>query len=180
MREIYQEIYSKNLANYGRADKDRCPGVRLFPQYRHWLKGLIIDMGSGTGDTVRAMRQAGYQVDGMDQVSLDNGMLVGDITVSTPLLEEYDTAVCIDVMEHISDEDLTGLMMNLQKCQRQVITVYSGSNLAVVNGKRVELHINQKPMAVWDRLIKAAFIIKETIRIKSTQTLYLCETLVRP
>jgi len=104
----------------------------------------MFDFGSGSGDTVAAIRKAGFEAIGMDQVDLDNGMLVGDITA--PLEgHEFRTAVCIDVFEHILDEGLEGLIANMKKAERQVIGVSSELSKNTGPGGEV-LHINIKTL----------------------------------
>ena len=39
----YQQIYTDEDW-YGNAHIGRCPGNRLYPQYKSWLKGKILDV----------------------------------------------------------------------------------------------------------------------------------------
>ena len=51
------------------------------------------------------MRDDIHEADGIDQIDLDNGMLVGSII--EPLdLSKYLTSACIDVFEHLYDDEL--------------------------------------------------------------------------
>ena len=168
-QQAYQHLYTKT--RYGKASKNACPGFRYLPQYEDWLIGSVFDFGSGSGDTVAAIRKAGFEAIGMDQVDLDNGMLVGDITA--PLEgHEFRTAVCIDVFEHILDEGLEGLIANMKKAERQVIGV--SSELSKNTGPDGEvLHINIKTLPEWVAFLERDFVIHKTINQGPKRCLYL-------
>jgi len=172
-RNLYQRLYEDPNINYGRAADDRCPGTRYFPKYRYWLHGRVIDLGCGTGDTVSLLRQNGYEADGIDQVSLDNGMKVGDIT--QPLdLADYGTAVCIDVLEHIPDKQLAGLWANLVSVFHQVLTTYSGPSHEI--GYPQNLHPNIKTPSEWMEVIAARLTIRGRLELRRKRWLWFCES----
>jgi hypothetical protein len=150
---LYQEIYELPDCNYGRADKNRCPGARFFPLYRHWIKGPVFDFGSGTGDTVKLLRKFGYVADGMDQIQWPTGMRCGDICQPLPEGIPYKTALCIDVVEHVSDADLKGLYQNLARAERQIVAIHCGPALQKgvtgADNRPIDLHINIKSVNGW-------------------------------
>jgi len=146
MQELYQHLYEDPMLCYGQAGMRRCPGVRFYPEYKDYLKGRVFDFGSGTGDTVRYLRNEGWDAEGMDQVSLDNGMLVGNIC-EPQTVEGFDTAICIDVFEHILDDELRVLMENMKQMSRQIISVHTGPGRE--RGCKTDLHINRKSFKAW-------------------------------
>lgn len=168
---FYQELYEDPALQYGSAAHGRCPGVRSLPLYRHWLIGSVIDLGCGTGDTVRALRDEGVVADGLDQVNLPNAMRVGDITA--PLdLGAYRSAICLDVLEHIDDSCLEGLLENLAQVERQVVTVHIGS--AREAGRGVELHINRKSFGQWEAVLDARLDVCRMTTLDRRRMLFLC------
>lgn len=158
LQELYQHLYEDPMLCYGQAGMRRCPGVRFYPEYQDYLKGRIFDFGSGTGDTVRHLRSEGWDAEGMDQVSLDNGMLVGNIC-EPQNIEGFDTAICIDVFEHILDDELRVLMKNMKQCERQIISVHTGPGRE--RGCKIDLHINRKSFDAWKMFLGKMFTIIE-------------------
>lgn len=124
----------------------------MFQYYRPWLWSKVIDLGCGTGDTVALMRRDGFAADGIDQVYLENGMRVGDITKALDL-SEYHTATCFDVLEHISDPGVARILENMRQTEQQVISVDTGSSVVEGFG---ELHVNRKTVAQWQAMIAGA------------------------
>lgn len=170
MRNVYEKLYNDPNLRYGQAKHDRCPGVRYYPLYRYWLKGSVIDLGCGTGDTVELLRSEGFRCTGIDQINTGKLLAMGDIT--EPLeIELIGTSLALDVFEHLPDSKLTGLINNMEKTERQVITVHSGSHK--VHG--VELHVNQKTKQEWTKFISKHFLIADIIELeKDLRFLYLC------
>jgi hypothetical protein len=164
----YQEIYDKTPW-YGNAAIGRCPGVRLLPKYQHWISGKVLDLGSGRGHTVEAIHKLGFDCDGIDMISCHPDMKSGDITKPLDMLE-YGTAICIDVVEHIPDGPLEGLMKNMAQVDRCVFSIHKGSS--VHNGK--ELHVNRKLFSTWRPILRKYFDIVEEVRIHENQSLFIC------
>lgn len=170
--ELYQKLYDNKERHYGVAAYNRCPGVRHIPRYKHWLRGNIIDIGCGTGDTVNAVRALGFVCSGIDQISNNPDMIVGDVTIPIEGIDKFDTAVCMDVVEHILDGELKGMFDNLSKVKRQVISIHNGPS---TEGHGIELHVNRKPFEDWRNILSLTFNIKEEIELQKVQHLYLCE-----
>lgn len=170
-KELYQQLYEDSNLNYGRASYGRCPGVRFIPYYFSWLENNIIDLGCGTGDTVKELKYKGFNIDGIDQIKLNNNMESGDITLEKDL-SKYNTALCIDVFEHLPDSKLIQLIKNMSTCKKQVISVFSGSSKEI--GYDQELHINIKSLEEWQDFINKYLNIQKIIDISINRQLYLC------
>jgi len=163
----FQKIYEESDW-YGNANKGRCPSVRLLPHYEKYLKESNVELGCGRGHLVDLLRSKGYNCDGYDQIDLGNKMNVADIT--KPIKLSGDTVICIDVIEHISDLDLTGLYDNFRKFTTQVFSIHNGPS--PYNG--TDLHINRKPFREWDLIIKKeGFSILYETKIHDRQKLYI-------
>lgn len=169
MKQLYQDIYTK-LGWYGDATQGFCPGVRFIPYYEHHLMSPIIDLGCGRGHTVRKLREKWFDAYGIDFIDLNNEMEVGDITL--PLdMKKYNTALCIDVFEHLDDNQVRQVLLNMSQTQRQVISVTNNSSKHL--GK--ELHINIKSFDTWAYFISEYLNIKTIVPIKEFTMLFLCE-----
>ena len=130
----------------------------------------IIDLGCGTGETMLALREKGFEVHGADWVHLPVPRKVCDITEPMDL-SKYRTSICLDVYEHIVDEKLIGLIRNMQQTQRQVITV-----CCVLSKKpkhNIELHTNIKTPDAWTKFLSKYFDIVEVISLNAIRYVYL-------
>lgn len=165
MKELYERIY--NTTSYGDIKGGRCPAIDYLPSYLKFMQGKIVDWGCGRGLAVERFREMGFEAIGVDQVDLANNMLISDIT--EPLKIKHDTAICIDVLEHIINAE--GVLKNLSQANRAVISVHNGSS----KHRGIELHINRKSFKEWAKLIRKYFTIKERIPVHRFTMLYLCE-----
>jgi hypothetical protein len=173
-KPLYQQIYDQRHENhYGVARYGHCMWIKLFPHYKKWLQSPIIDFGCGTGEEVVFLREQGFDCLGVDQVSLDNGMMVGDIS-KKGRYSQYNTALCVEVFEHLTNGQIKGLLENMQQCRRQIITIANDTSTMEVDGEVHELHINQKPFKTWRAILMDYFDIIETIAQKDERRIYLC------
>ena len=167
-KDIYQDIYD-TLRWYGDASKGRCPGVRLLPHYQPWIIPKAIDLGCGRGHTVKAIRELGLDCDGIDQVDLGNDMMVGSIMVDLDM-SSYNTAICIDVIEHLEDDQVEKLFCNMAKVKRQIFAIHNGKGTE----KGTVLHVNRKNFADWDKVVENHFQVLDKIVEHKRQVLYIC------
>ena len=170
-KNLYQNIYDENPW-YGNADEDRCPGVRLLPEYRDWLVGPVIDLGCGRGHVVEALIEAGLEAEGIDQIVCNPKMRVGDITKPIADMKNFKSSVCVDCIEHLYEEQVTGLFENMKHTQRQAFSIHNGES----TGTGQELHVNRKDFIEWTKIIREYFEIALAIQIHENQVLYLTRT----
>lgn len=169
--ELYQRIYDQNPW-YGDANQGRCPGVRLLPQYVHWLIEPVLDLGCGRGQTVEHLQELGFKVEGIDQIRIHPGMQVGDITKPIADIEQFNSVVCVDCIEHLFPIQVEGLFANMKRVQRQAFSIHNGES----TGTGQELHVNRLEFSQWESLIAQHFKIESTISITPDQKLYLTHT----
>ena len=167
-KQLYQKIYDDNPW-YGDAEEGRCPGVRLLPQYQDWLIGPVIDLGCGRGHTVERLRDLGFEAEGIDQISKHPEMMVGDITKPIENLDRFRSAVCVDCIEHLYDEQVQGLFANMKQVERQAFSIHNGES----TGTGQELHVNRRPFDQWRTVIEEHFVIEKEIALHNQQMLYL-------
>jgi len=169
---LYQALYDDKNLNYGNAHMERCPGTGFYPHYKDWLVNPIIDLGCGRGHTVELMVKDGYKATGIDQIECHPDMLVGDIT-SKMDLASWTTALCIDVFEHLYDEQLDTVMLNMQVCDYQIISVANMETSE--HGFGVNLHVNIKSMEEWYDLLNRYFVVKDEYIRGPNRKLFYCE-----
>lgn len=165
MKEVYQQLYDRG--KYGNPEMGRCPGVRMYDMYSHWLTGRVFDWGCGNGSTVTFLKKKGFDACGMDWVK--NPYLIDNITKRHDF--SCDTALCLDVLEHIPEAKLDDLLRNIAWSKRQVISVNNKS--CIKHGK--ELHITLKSFEEWELLLTRYFNFKENRKWDDNTRLYLCE-----
>ena len=167
-KQLYQKIYDENPW-YGNADEGRCPGVRLLEEFRDWLVGPVIDLGCGRGQMVELLRAEGVQAEGIDQIVVNPEMRVGDISAPIEDIASFQSAVCVDCIEHLYEDQVIGLFKNMQQTKRQAFSIHNGES----TGTGQELHVNRKDFFDWTKLIREYFDIASAIQIHENQMLYL-------
>jgi hypothetical protein len=171
MKPIYQYLYD-NIEATGYGATKNGPGIRMFPYIKDFLKNIVYDMGCGNGDTVEYLREKGFEVCGIDWIKHHPGMQMGDIT--KPLdMKPYNTAIAMDVFEHLDNKQVIGLIENMTQCERQVFSIANAPSIVEKDGKEIDLHINQKPFDVWDGIIQDYFDIVEKYQMRPYSVLYL-------
>ena len=165
---LYQEIYEQHEW-YGNAHEDRCPGVRLIPEYQEWIQSPVLDLGCGRGHTVDKLRELGFEADGIDQISIHPGMQVGNITKPLDNMKRYKSVACIDCIEHLHEEQVLGLFENMKQVERQAFSIHNGPS----DDTGQELHVNRMDFIDWYSLISQHFDIGAAIKIHDEQMLYL-------
>ncbi|MEL7496293.1 MAG: class I SAM-dependent methyltransferase [Planctomycetota bacterium] len=168
---LYQKIYEENPW-YGDAEQGRCPGVRLIPEYHEWLISPVIDLGCGRGQTVEHLRELGMEATGIDQIEIHPEMRVGDITKPIEDMDSYQSAVCIDCIEHLYEEQVLGLFENMKQVKRQAFSIHNGES----TGTGQELHVNRRSFVDWTKLVREHFDIATAIQLHENQILYLTQS----
>ena len=129
----------------------------------------MLDLGCGRGHVVDALIEAGFQAEGIDQIVLNPKMRVGDITQPIADIKNFKSAICIDCIEHLYEEQVAGLFKNMQQTQRQAFSIHNGES----TGTGQELHVNRKDFIDWTKIIREYFDIASAIQIHENQVLYL-------
>ncbi len=172
--KLYEQVY-KDLPDYGRAKFNHCPGIRLFPHYKDYLEGKIIDLGSGTGETVDFFRKEKLEANGLDWIEPRSiHCKKANITLKNKL-GKYNVATSFDVIEHLTNGQVNGLFTNMVACNYQIFTIANTPSVVTIkDGTKIDLHINKKPFNVWRGIILNYFEILREIPIKDYQRLYIC------
>jgi len=172
---LYERIY-RELEDYGRAGFNHCPGIRLYPHYKDYISGKIMDLGSGTGGTVEFLRSRGFEAYGLDWIKPRSAFCKkADITRKSKL-GRYNIATSFDVIEHLNNNQVKGLLLNMTACGTQIFTIANNTSVVTLkNGTEIDLHINRKPFKVWRGIIMDYFDIVSEIKVRDYQMLYICK-----
>jgi len=110
----------------------------LKPQGRH------LDFGAGEGDLVRALLEKGYAAAAYEPVNARSALFPADITAHPKYLgashsvgsERFDVVLMIEVIEHVLEEDLPGV---LQKVKSSLV---DGGTLIVTTPDTEDLELS--------------------------------------
>lgn len=173
--DLYETVYQE-VKNYGKAEYNHCPGIRLYPHYKDYLKGKIIDLGSGTGETVKFFRTLNHEAIGYDWIKPQNEYCEQqDITVKLNL-KFFDIATSFDVIEHLTNFQVKKLFINMTDCKFQIFTIANTPSIVKLeNGDEIDLHINKKSFDKWRGILVDYFDILQEISIRDYQNLYICQ-----
>ncbi len=116
----------------------------------------VVEFGCGRGDLARHMRLQGYIWTARDYISPGVFKYI-----------EFHTTVSIDVMEHLSEQEMERMLFYVLPCaNKHVWAIANMSDIHTVNGEEVELHTIQKPWTWWAERIRRYWpgkITQETI-----------------
>ena len=130
----YKIIHREKL-NYGRSSEDMISVVLLLFKS---LKGkLFLDYGCGKSNLA-------------NQVSEVHGTTVCKYDPSIPEHStrpkgQFDLVTCTDVMEHIPEEDITSVLMDIKNCSQNVYFVISTRLAKAVLPDGRNAHLTVKP-----------------------------------
>lgn len=101
----------------------------------------IIDVGCGPGIYVKALRELGYEVDGIDPDPRCPERQVSMFDVEG----KYDLAICLEVAEHIDESLADDVVKKLTELAPTIIFT------AAQPGQGGHGHINCQPKEYWER-----------------------------
>ena len=154
-KKLYDQKFSGNYSN---------------PDYRHQflennLKTLnidsAIDLGSGRGHTIRILQKFPlvkitafdlnnyHNIHGVNHI---NGSLCSDDDLKGIINENFDLAVCLDVIEHLEEDCANNIISVISKISEFAI-------LSIAATIEPPVHITIKPKEYWDDVIKKYFEI---------------------
>lgn len=167
--KYYEMLYNDPELKYGDSEHGTCPAMNMRKHTVEWLKPPVVDLGCGRGQYVEYLRARGWKATGMDWIEYNPKMEVRDIAQPL-LLGGFKSAHCIDVFEHIDDNGVTEILLNMIVTKRQAISVFCGPSS---RGKGVELHINIKTPIDWAIKIAHYLDIHDIIQVNKKQYLFL-------
>lgn len=136
-----------------------------------------LDAGCGKGFLVEAMRKRGVEAYGMDisayaiaEVAADVRQFCSVSSLTEPIEQDYDLITCIEVLEHLPEEDAIKAVKNFCLHSRSILFSSTADYL-----HPDDTHINLHPQEYWielfrrngfdlDRNFDASFITEEAMK----------------
>lgn len=147
--------------------EDTSPGIKYLPDYKKFIRGTkVLDLGSGTGETVEALRnykegvlKSCFNALGVDWVKSESPYCIeADITDKKGpiafLTQAPHTILCIDVLSHISEFEVDSVLDMLNSSNAtKIIGIEPGPEK--VEG--INLHKTSRDIYWWDAKITRHF-----------------------
>lgn len=175
MAKLYDDLYNKT--EYG---KDGA-ALKNFHFFEKWIDPPFADVGCGRGNLVKRAKLKGQSAHGYDIISgrfqfqspealkMYGEHFSYETDITKPLdLSKYTTAICIDVLEHITEKAIPQVLKNLATAEKQVISV------ADIPDKSTDglLHITVKPFDWWAEQIVQQMEIIDTLDVEKWHRFY--------
>jgi ubiquinone/menaquinone biosynthesis C-methylase UbiE len=120
------------------------------------MRDSILDVGCGRGEILQLCRAMGFRLcRGVEAVPalVDNEMVMHGYAWSLPYnSNQFETVICIDVLEHLLRGDEIRAIRELGRVARKRIII-TASNMSSVYPEIGELHINRRVYDEWEKLI---------------------------
>lgn len=171
---IYDQIYEQHPSYNSRYDAK----VAIV---RKWAKAIqpnkVLDVGCGRGHYLKDLTKHGYSVVGIEPSKYACDKLEKYTVINTDILgakpNNYDALYCMDVLEHISHEELhTNLVALAKLAPRALIGVANHSD----RWENVELHLIQENVDWWWNTLQNVY--KDITLVKEYERFYVfdCRT----
>ena len=129
--------------------------------------GFLLDVGTGRGETVQMAVQMGFErAVGTEVVPYLCSHLYFDWSESGNIVfcdiaglrsfpdQSFDHVMCFDVLEHLTDPDVTLALSQFERLARASITISAATGPSRFKG-RTDLHISHRPAQGWTDLFHA-------------------------
>jgi hypothetical protein len=153
LESVYDRAF---FLEYGRANAAYAGACEVIAAElaRRFAPRTAIDWGCGAGLHVGGLRRAGVEAVGVDAVLPDADLrdpdavlVTGDlrrpIRRGSSLPQRCDLALCIDVLEHLEDEDSAAALAN----------IVTGASMVILScappGQGGHHHVNERPRRYW-------------------------------
>lgn len=134
------------------------------------LRGTLLDVGTGRGETLQIAEARGYQPQGTEVVdALLNERVTYAEVHALPFADgAFDVVTCLDVLEHLVPTDTQAALAELGRVAGRVLILSIGAFPHTHNG--IDLHPNRRTPGGWQFMVRSAYGERaELIREGSTQ-----------
>jgi SAM-dependent methyltransferase len=150
-RDIYDRAF---FEEYGAANRRYAAACAFIAGelHRRFAPATAVDWGCGAGLHAAELARRGVNIVGVDAVQVDSDLagevdlVVADLTrpvASARIPERYDLSICIDVLEHLADEQSAAALANVTR----------GAELVVLSAAPPHQgghhHVNERPRRYW-------------------------------
>jgi len=158
LTDIYDRAF---FAEYGVRNAGYAAACRFIAGeiYRRFCPRTVVDWGCGAGIHAAALQRCGARVIAVDAVIADDefreqglDLRRADLTHAVPegvAYREYDLSLCIDVLEHLREEDAASALANITR----------GAKLALLSCappmQGGHHHLNEQPRRYWIERMQA-------------------------
>lgn len=141
----------------------KSPAYRMGGRRMEFTKGLLgtfsrgeslLDIGTGRGETLKIADTNGLIATGTEVVPyLLNERVLFAQAHAMPFEDcSFDHVTCLDVLEHLIEEDIKPALAEMLRVARKTCTVTVSELPSIYNGR--DLHISRRPKAAWLALIQ--------------------------
>jgi 2-polyprenyl-3-methyl-5-hydroxy-6-metoxy-1,4-benzoquinol methylase len=166
---VYDDVFTNDelfdILEGGNAEK--LPYVLEFVRS---IDGNILDAGCGRGSVLRFMLNNGIDAFGIELSKAACDMYLGDLPHANADIASwasqgvtYGGLVCLDVLEHVPEDQIDDVLDGLAKLAPTGLLGIANHS-SIHNGH--ELHVLQRSRAWWDRKLRAFFSTVELVRPK--------------
>lgn len=123
-------------------------------------RGDLLDVGAGRGELGVAARQLGFAYIGIEPVPYleGDGVMIGIATNLPFANESFEVVCCLDVLEHLIEEDIRPALNEIRRVARNVVFLTASekpSFFGSPDGR--DLHISKRPLKEWERMFAEEF-----------------------
>ena len=158
IEKLYDKIYENYTSYNDKQTTDSEYKQGFIDEFIYPNNGSVLDAGCGSGYTLRKLHNEGVNIFGIDfsQFCCDKYLTdlphkcisIVDFCKTFP---KYDSVICIDVLEHISLNELYDNLIWLTNITKH--TLFGIANHSDIKLDK-ELHLTQKPIDWWIETLK--------------------------
>jgi ubiquinone/menaquinone biosynthesis C-methylase UbiE len=155
-REIERYAQAYKLPKYRMGDKRKRHAQAVLERLP---KGSLLDVGAGRGEGIQLARKAGHEpAVGVEPVDyLAYGAVMVGVATDLPFNDgDFDTVMCLDVLEHLVEEDVEPALHEMYRVARNQVFLTAAENSHNVRGIG-EMHISRRPADEWRALFEKVF-----------------------
>lgn len=151
----YAECYKS--VGYRMGDKRRRRAEQILASLP---RGDLLDVGAGRGELGAVATKLGFSYVGLEPVPyLATEDIVTGIATEIPFSDSlFDVVCCLDVLEHLVEEDIVPALQEMDRVSRGVLFLTASEQPSLYgspDGR--DLHISKRPLAEWERMFEEEF-----------------------